>query len=390
MSRGVLLACPGASIDVVPMADGGEGTVDALVAATGGSVREALVTGPRGESLRARFGLLGDGRTAVLEMAAASGLVLVPPEQRNPLVATTRGTGELMLAAMAAGANRLIVGIGGSATNDGGAGLGQALGFRLLDARRARLEAGRWRPSAAIADRFLPAPDMSSTAVEVAVACDVTNPLCGPSGASAVYGPQKGATPEMVELLDRNLAHFASIVERDLGVAIKDLPGSGAAGGLGGGLVAFAGGKLSPGIELVIKAVDLESRLEHANLCLTGEGCARWSECLWQDCCGRGPAGQVAALPCAGLVRLDRAWRVGCSGPGDRRFFHDLPGADGAFGSCEAGRRVAGVRHRAGRGAGSWRGGSDRKPGLGTQPTRYWNLNSTPIRRCRNLTRSLS
>ena len=271
MARGVTRACPGASIDQVPMADGGEGTVDALVAATAGSVREADVTGPRGEPMRAKFGVSGDGRTAVLEMAAASGLVLVPKEKRNPLVTTTRGTGELMLAAIASGAKQLIVGIGGSATNDGGAGLGQALGFRLLDGNGHELEPGGGDlERLSRIDSSPRRPELN--AIDVAVACDVTNPLCGPTGAAAVYGPQKGADATMIETLDRNLAHFASIVERDLGIAITDLPGSGAAGGLGGGLVAFAGGKLAPGIDLVIKAVDLESRLAHTDLCLTGEG----------------------------------------------------------------------------------------------------------------------
>jgi glycerate kinase len=204
-------------------------------------------------------------------MAAASGLVLVPPESRNPLVTTTRGTGELLLAAIASGAKRVIVGIGGSATNDGGAGLGQALGFHLIDEHGHELESGGGALGRLVRiDSSRRKPDLDR--VEVSVACDVTNPLCGPNGASAVYGPQKGATPEMIETLDRNLAHFASIVERDLGVSIRDLPGSGAAGGLGGGLVAFAEGQLAPGIELVINAVDLESRLRHTDLCLTGEG----------------------------------------------------------------------------------------------------------------------
>jgi glycerate kinase len=271
MSRGVAIVCPGAKIDCVPMADGGEGTVDALVAATGGSFHEASVSGPGGEAVTARFGLLGDRRTAAIEMAAASGLVLVPALLRNPLTASTRGTGELLLAAFAAGAKRVIVGIGGSATNDGGAGLGQALGFRLLDGLERELNPGGGDLGRLA--RIDPCGRRRELdGIEIAVACDVTNPLCGPDGASAVYGPQKGATPEMALALDRNLAHFASIVERDLGVAIKDLPGSGAAGGLGGGLVAFAGGKLSPGIELVITAVDLESRLKGADLCLTGEG----------------------------------------------------------------------------------------------------------------------
>jgi glycerate 2-kinase len=271
MARGVASACPNATIDRVPMADGGEGTVDALVAATGGSFGEASVSGPPGEPVTARFGLLGDARTAAIEMAAASGLVLVTADLRNPLQASTRGTGELLLAAIAAGAKRVIVGIGGSATNDGGAGLGQALGFRLLDAQERELN-----PGGGELGRLARIDPMGRRheldGVEISVACDVTNPLCGPDGASAVYGPQKGATPEMVAVLDRNLAHFAAIVERDLGVAIKDLPGSGAAGGLGAGLVAFAAGKLSPGIDLVLKAVDLESRLKDADLCLTGEG----------------------------------------------------------------------------------------------------------------------
>jgi len=271
MARGVARAWPDAFVDQVPMADGGEGTTQALVAATGGSYREARVTGPMGEPIVAHFGILGDGETAVLEMAAASGLVLVPASNRNPMVATTRGTGELLLAAIAAGARRLIVGIGGSATNDGGAGLGQALGFRLLDDAGRELEPGGGSlDRLARIDRSGRKRELDGT--EVAVACDVTNSLCGPTGASNVYGPQKGASPDMVAKLDSNLAHFAAIVERDLGLAIKDRPGSGAAGGLGAGLLAFAGGKLEPGIKLVIEAVKLQQRLAGADLCFTGEG----------------------------------------------------------------------------------------------------------------------
>ena len=323
MARGVTRACPGASIDRVPMADGGEGTVDALVAATAGSMRDVVVTGPLGTPVRARFGLSGDGRTAVIEMAAASGLVLVPKEKRNPLVTTTRGTGELMLAAIAAGAKRLIVGIGGSATNDGGAGLGQALGFRLLDAAGRDLQPGGGDlERLSRIDSSDGRPEFHT--IDVAVACDVTNPLCGPTGASAVYGPQKGADAIMIESLDRNLAYFASIVERDLGIAIKDLPGSGAAGGLGGGLVAFAGGKLAPGIELVIKAVDLESRLAHADLCLTGEGSID----------GQSAFGKTAV----GVARLARSLRcpvlalAGSIGPGASAVLEQ--GIDAYFSIC--------------------------------------------------------
>ena len=271
MARGVRRVDPRAGIDEVPMADGGEGTVAALVAATGGTHREVEVTGPLGSPVLASFGLLGDGLTAVLEMASASGLSLVPLDRRDPWRATTRGTGELLLAAISAGARRVIVGIGGSATNDGGAGLGQALGFRLLDSDGRELGPGGGElDHLARIDPSVRAAAVHS--VEIDVACDVTNPLCGTRGASAVYGPQKGAHGEMVEALDRNLAHFAGIVERDLQVAIRDIPGSGAAGGLGGGLVAFAGGRLQKGVELIIDAVNLRTRLQGADLCLSGEG----------------------------------------------------------------------------------------------------------------------
>jgi glycerate kinase len=271
MTRGVSAVEPRAEIDRVPMADGGEGTVAALVAATGGVLRQATVSGPLGEPVTASFGLLGDGETAVLEMASASGLVLVASESRDPRRTTTRGTGELLLAAIASGASRVILGIGGSATNDGGAGCGQALGFRLLDAHDRELGPGGGE--LARLDRIDPSGRSSTLdSVEIAVACDVTNPLCGPQGASAIYGPQKGATDEMIVELDRSLDHFATVVERDLGASIRDLPGAGAAGGLGGGLVAFARGRLEPGVRLVIEAVRLRERLRESDLCLTGEG----------------------------------------------------------------------------------------------------------------------
>ena len=268
---GVARAAPDLDLDLVPMADGGEGTVEALVQATGGTFRQATVTGPLGRMISARFGRLGDGASAVIEMAAASGLALVSESARDPLRATTRGTGELLLAAIASGARRVILGIGGSATNDGGAGLAQALGYRLLDEDGEPLGPGGG-DLGRLATIDARGRDPRLAGVEIAVACDVDNPLCGPSGASAVYGPQKGATPEMVVRLDRNLGHFAEVVARDLGVSILDIPGAGAAGGLGGGLVAFAGGRLEPGVELVIRAVGLDARLRGADLCLTGEG----------------------------------------------------------------------------------------------------------------------
>ncbi len=323
MARGLSRVDPSAEIDRVPMADGGEGTVAALVAATGGSYRTVTVTGPLGEPVVASFGLLGDGRTAVLEMASASGLWLVPPALRDPLRATTRGTGQLLLAALEAGARRVIVGIGGSATNDGGAGLGQALGFRLLDTHGRELE-----PGGGELDRLARIERTDQVAVlgsaTIAVACDVTNPLCGPRGASAVYGPQKGATPEMVERLDRNLGHFADIVARDLDVAVRDIPGSGAAGGLGGGLVAFAGGRLEGGVNLVIEAVNLRERLHAADLCLTGEGALD----------GQSAFGKTAV----GVARLAHSLRcptlaiAGSIGPGAEAVLEQ--GVDAYFSIC--------------------------------------------------------
>ncbi|OJW23518.1 MAG: glycerate kinase [Planctomycetales bacterium 71-10] len=270
VARGVRAAEPSTEIVGVPMADGGEGLVDALAAAGGGEIRRARVTGPLGDPVDARFALFGDG-TAAAEMASAAGLVLVPKDRRDPGKATTRGVGELLRAIVEAGARRIILGIGGSATNDGGAGMAQALGYRLLDAEGRDVEPGGFGLEAL--DRIEPAggPD-ALRGVQVSVACDVTNPLCGPTGASAVYGPQKGATPEMVGRLDRALRRLADVVARDLHAEIADVPGAGAAGGLGGGLMAFAGGRLKPGIDLVIHAVKLRDKLDGADLCITGEG----------------------------------------------------------------------------------------------------------------------
>jgi glycerate kinase len=323
IERGVAAALPGARVEVIPVADGGEGTVEALVAATGGSYREAEVSGPLGEPVRARFGLLGDGRTAVLEMAAASGLVLVPPEARDPSRTSSRGTGELLLAAIAAGARRVILGIGGSATNDGGAGLAQALGYRLLDSDGRELGPGGGPlDQLARIDPSGVAPALNG--VEIAVACDVDNPLCGPRGASAVYGPQKGAGPDMVAQLDRNLAHLAQVVERDLGIAIAEIRGSGAAGGLGGGLVAFAHGRLVPGATLVIGAVGLEARLQGADLCLTGEGAIDASSAFGKTAVSVGRLARALGCPTIALA--------GAIGPGAEAVLEH--GIDAYFSLC--------------------------------------------------------
>lgn len=255
----------------IPVADGGEGTVQALVDATGGEVLEAEVTGPLGEPVRAAFGLLGDGETCVIEMAQASGLPLLPLKLRNPLLTTTFGTGELIRAGLLRGCRKFIIGIGGSATNDGGMGMAQALGVHFLDDAGGELGLGGGELQR-LAKIELGGLLAEAEGAEFRVACDVTNPLVGPEGAAAVYGPQKGATPEMVQLLDRGLCHFAEIVARDLGVEIATRPGAGAAGGLGGGLMAFLGAELHPGVEIVLEAVKFREQLRGAGLVITGEG----------------------------------------------------------------------------------------------------------------------
>ncbi|HOF39100.1 MAG TPA: glycerate kinase [Candidatus Hydrogenedentes bacterium] len=271
IAEGVRRALPDCETVCVPMADGGEGTVDALVAATGGHIVEVTVTGPMGAPVLARYGLLGNAGGAVIEMAAASGLSLVRPEARDPRIATTYGTGELIRDALERGVSRIIIGIGGSATNDGGAGAAQALGVSLRDGSGQELPLG----GAALA--HLAAIDLSRRHSRLQecvldVACDVDNPLCGPRGASRVYGPQKGATPAMVDELDAALLHFGELIEAQLGVPVLDVPGAGAAGGLGAGLIAFAGGVLQPGVNLVAGACRLKSRLAGADLVITGEG----------------------------------------------------------------------------------------------------------------------
>ena len=288
IARGVRRACPSCEIDIVPMADGGEGTVAALVSATGGRIEHAEVTGPLGERLTAAFGLLGRSRgrtTAVIEMAAASGLELVPPELRNPMLTTTYGTGELIRAALDAGARRILVGIGGSATVDGGVGMAQALGARFFDDSGGEVGRGG-QVLASIAGVDLTHLDSRLTECAVEVACDVGNILTGAGGAAQVYGPQKGATPEMVEKLDHGLAVLADVVRRDAGIDVERLPGAGAAGGLGAGLVAFAGACLRPGVNIVTEAVRLRERMAGCDLAITGEGKLD-AQTAW----GKAPAG---------------------------------------------------------------------------------------------------
>jgi glycerate kinase len=271
VEKGIKSHFPDAEISKVPMADGGEGTVQSLVDATGGEIIQARVTGPLGKEVEAFYGILGDGNTAVIEMAAASGLHHVPVDKRNPLITTTRGTGELILKALDHKVKHIIIGIGGSATNDGGTGMAKALGAKLLDANGAEIKEGGGS-LAQLASIDLTNLDSRLAEVKVEVACDVDNPLTGETGASAVFGPQKGATPDMVKQLDRNLAHYAAIVGKEMGIHIQSIPGAGAAGGLGGGLLAFLSAELKPGVDIVIKATQLESYIKNADLVITGEG----------------------------------------------------------------------------------------------------------------------
>ncbi len=262
---------PAADYIKLPVADGGEGTVDALVAATAGDLRHLSVCGPLGEQLEAFYGVCGDGKTAVIEMAAASGLALVPPAKRNPLLTSSFGTGELIRAALDEGLRHLIIGIGGSATNDGGAGMLQALGVRLLDQQGQEIGGGG--SELGRLDRIeIDNLDARLKDCRIEVACDVDNPLIGERGASAIFGPQKGATPEMVVALENNLVNFARLVERDLGRKIADVPGAGAAGGMGGAMLGFLDATLRPGVDIVIDAIGLESLLQGADLVITGEG----------------------------------------------------------------------------------------------------------------------
>ena len=298
----------GDAVVCVPMADGGEGTVDALVTASSGRRVRVRVRGPLGEPVRAVYGLLGGGgHTAVIEMAEASGLARVAFEERDAARATSYGTGELLAHALDAGALRMVVGIGGSATNDGGAGMAQALGYALLDKDGRPLpEGGAALARLARIDSRGRHPRLDACRIEVA--CDVDNPLCGPLGASQVYGPQKGATPDQVYELDAALAHFADVLARDVGVDVADTPGAGAAGGLGAGLMAFAGARLCPGVDLIAGVCGLEEKLGGADLVITGEG-----RIDGQTAHGKTPAG-VARL--AGKHSVPVVAVCGALGPG--------------------------------------------------------------------------
>lgn len=281
---------PEAQYVKIPMADGGEGTVDSLVEASGGRYQDSEVMGPLGEPVTARWGMMGDGRTAIIEMAAASGLHHVPPPLRNPLNTTSYGTGELIAAALEQGVEQIILGIGGSATNDGGAGMMQALGARLLDANGEEIpRCGRGLASLVAIDLSQLHPGLAQVAITVA--CDVNNPLCGPRGASAVFGPQKGATPEIIATLDTALANWGRLMAQTTGVEVLEAPGAGAAGGMGAALLGLLNATLRAGVEIVVETLSLEAQLKDADLVITGEG--RLDS---QSICGKTPIGvaQVA------------------------------------------------------------------------------------------------
>lgn len=280
---------PDMEVIKVPIADGGEGTVEALVAATNGRVKEAVVTGPMGKPVTAVYGLSADKGTGFIEMAAASGLPLVPADRRNPMMTNTYGTGELIRAVLDCGCRRITMGIGGSATVDGGLGMAQALGALFYD-NDGRLLGLGGKELTRLASIDLTAMDARLRDVDLVVACDVTNPLYGPNGAACVYGPQKGATPDMVVELDRGLGNLASLVEKQLGLDVCNLPGAGAAGGLGAALVAFCGARLARGIDMVIEVCRLREIMPGVDLVITGEG-----RTDYQTVHGKAPIG-IAAL----------------------------------------------------------------------------------------------
>lgn len=273
MQRGIEKVCPDAICISVPMADGGEGTVDALVSALKGQKIACEVTGPLpAQKVKTYFGLIDDGLTAVIEMAKANGIHLIEPAQRDPFLTTTLGTGEMIKTALDLGVSKIIIGLGGSVTNDAGAGMAQALGVKFLDDNNIQVAVGGGQlDQIKIVDIL--GLDSLLQHIEIIIASDVNNPLCGVNGASYIFGPQKGATPQMVQQLDQNLSHFAEVVESALKLSKQNIPGAGAAGGLGFGLMAFAGASIHSGVEIVIEQTQLAEKIAQADYVFTGEGC---------------------------------------------------------------------------------------------------------------------
>jgi len=271
MERGIKQANPAVEVVKVPMADGGEGTVDSLVDATNGQRVTVEVTGPLGNKISAYYGILGNGTTAVIEMAKASGLEIVEKKKRNPMITTTFGTGELIRGALDHDVKEIIIGLGGSSTNDGGSGMAQALGAKLLDQNNHQIPFGGGNLDKL--DKIdISNLDSRLQDVKIILASDITNPLIGKDGASRVFGPQKGATPEMVEKLENNLQHYAKIIKRNLNKDVASVSGAGAAGGLGAGLMAFTTCEMRRGVDLAIEVTKLEEKIRDADYVFTGEG----------------------------------------------------------------------------------------------------------------------
>ena len=271
IKRGIERVLPEAAFQIAPMADGGEGTVQSLIDATGGQLVHLQVMDPLMREIGSFYGITGDGSTAVIEMASASGIELLAPSERDPWITSTYGTGQLIADALKKGVKTILMGIGGSATNDGGRGMAEALGVRFSNSDHR--SSGRGGGSLGEVKQIqMEGLNPRIKDISILVACDVSNPLTGPKGASAVYGPQKGADPEMVRKLDSNLAHFAGILEEQLGKKVDKVPGAGAAGGLGAGLMAFLDAQLTRGFDLIAETVQLEQKILNANLVITGEG----------------------------------------------------------------------------------------------------------------------
>lgn len=338
IKKGILAAGPDCQVVRVPVADGGDGLTEVMLHGMGGRLIEKRVSGPRMEALSAPFCLVASRNLAVVEMAKASGLALLPKSMHDPMKTTTYGTGELIRGAMDSGARQIIVGIGGSATCDGGIGMAAALGYRFLDQFGTPVDpvGGALHLIASI-DREKIDPRLHD--IDVSAACDVTNPLTGPNGAAVVYGPQKGASSDQVTRLDAGLANLARVIKMDLGIEIADLPGSGAAGGLGGGLHAFLGAALTPGIDLVIDVVGLKQHLTDADLVITAEG-----QIDAQTRFNKAPAGvarlaKAAAVPCIAI----------CGSVGeDSESLHDI-GVDAVFSICSGPQSQAQAMREAGK-----------------------------------------
>jgi len=271
LEEGIHKILPEADTKILPLADGGEGTVRTLVDATGGNIYSARVHDPLMREIESFFGILGANKTAIFDMAAASGIELLQPEERNPFYTTTYGTGELIKAALDRNCEKIIIGIGGSATNDGGAGMVQALGGKLLDKENKQIKKGG-SGLKSLVKIDISTLDRRIEKCDITIASDVENLLLGPNGATIVYGPQKGANAEMVEKLDQNLKHYANKIEEFSGKQIRNIKGSGAAGGLGAGLITFANAKIQPGFQVISDIINLKQKVQWADYIITGEG----------------------------------------------------------------------------------------------------------------------